>query len=513
MPDKRWIIGILAFFYLVRLFLIGWMELAPDEAYYWYWAKHLDWSYYDHPPMIAYIMAFFTALGGDNAFSVRIGGLLASLLTLLLLYASCRRLSPDDRNIPCEVLFIANVTLLFSAGCLIQTPDTPLLLFWAATVYCGIRIITGAPSWWWYLWGAALGLGLLSKYTMILIIPCQFAFLILSRNDRHWLFKKEPYLALLLALALFSPVVIWNYQHNWVSFAFQLHRGFEANTKSAIIKLLEYLGGQAGIITPLLFFAFVYYSFKAVRRYRRLHLPKILYLLLLSWPVILFFGYSSMRGGVAQPNWPAPAYIAGLLLFCLIYRREYRDPSGVVHSRSYLDHQRHRRYMKWAIGLALVANVVLHAHLIRPFLPVPPRIDTTQQFHGWRELGQTVNRYIQENPHPSGYFLLADRGTTVAGALFYTGKPYLGIDFSRPERYMFLQNLERLQGKNAMILLHHANDSDLKFYKPYFRELQILGKHTARFRGEEIEEYSVYLVLGHTYQGGWQPYKAKAKAN
>ncbi len=501
MPDSRWIIGLLSLFYLVRLFLIGWMELAPDEAYYWYWAKHLDWSYYDHPPMIACIMAFFTALGGDNAFFVRIGGLLASLLMILLLYASCRRLSPGDRTAPWEVLFIANTTLLFSAGCLIQTPDTPLLVFWAAAVYCGIRIITGAPAWWWYLWGMALGLGLLSKYTMILIVPCQLAFLLLSRDDRPWLLRKEPYLALLIALALFSPVVIWNWQHDWVSFAFQLHRGFEANTKSVFIKLLEYLGGQAGIITPLLFLAFVFYSVKAFQLYRRQHLPEYLYLLLLSWPVILFFGYSSLRGGVAQPNWPAPAYIAGLLLFGLIYSRHYRDK------------RRHRIFLNWAVGLALLANVVLHVHLIRPFLPLSPKIDTTQQFHGWRELGQTVNLYIRENPHPSGYFLLADRGTTVAGALFYTGKPYIGIDFSRPERYMFLQNLERLQGKNALILLHHVNDQDLLFYKPYFRELQVLGKHTARFREEEIEEYSVYLVLGHAYRGGWKPYEAKAKAD
>ena len=501
MPKTRWIIGLLVLFYLIRLLLIAWLELAPDESYYWYWAKHLDWSYYDHPPMIAYIIALFTGLIGDHEFSVRIGGLLLSLLMILLLYRSCRRLSPDDPTAPWNVIFIANITLLFSAGCLIQTPDTPLLFFWTVAVYCGIQLVTDASPRWWYLWGVSLGLGLLSKYTMILIVPCQFTFLLFSRHDRQWLSRKEPYLALLIGLALFSPVIIWNWQHDWVSFAFQLQRGFEPNQKSALLKLMEYLGGQAGIVTPLLFVAFVFYSVKALRIYRLERTPEYLYLLFLSWPVILFFGYTSLRGAVAQPNWPAPAYIAGFLLFVLIYSRHYREKRS------------HRILLSVAVGLALLANVLIHAHLVSPFLPISPQIDTTQQFHGWRALGQAVNRHIQENPHPSGYFLLADRGTTVAGALFYAGEPYIGIDFSRPERYTFLRNLEGLQGKNALILLHHVNDSDLQFYKTYFRELQVLGKQTARFRGEAIGEYSVYLILGKEYRGNWQPHITRVKAS
>jgi 4-amino-4-deoxy-L-arabinose transferase-like glycosyltransferase len=275
--------------------------------------------------MAAYIMALFTGLGGNREFFVRIGGLLSSLLVIGLIYLSCRRLSPEDRDIPWEVTFVANITLLFAAGCIIQTPDTPLLLFWTLAVYCGIRILTGGSASWWYLWGIALGLGLLSKYTMILIVPCQFAFLLLARDQRHWLFTKEPYLALLTGLIVFSPVLIWNWQYDWVSFAFQFGRGFAPTDKPVFIKLAEYLGGQAGIITPLLFLAFLYYSVKAFQDVMKRGAPEYLYLLLLSWPILLFFAFSSIRGGVAQPNWPAPAYIAGLLLLRLVYRRSYRE--------------------------------------------------------------------------------------------------------------------------------------------------------------------------------------------
>jgi 4-amino-4-deoxy-L-arabinose transferase-like glycosyltransferase len=490
-----WIIAVLVFFYLVRLVAIAWLQLAPDESYYWQWSKHLDWSYFDHPPMVAYIMALFTGLGWDHEFFVRIGGLLCSLLTIIVLYRTCRRLSPDDPAISWKVIFIANVTLLFSAGCLIQTPDTPLLLFWALAVYCGVALITDPSPRWWYLWGVALGLGLLSKYTMILIVPCQFAFLLFSRNDRHWLFRKEPWLALLLGAVIFSPVIFWNWQHDWISFAFQLRHGFEPADRRVFGKLMEYLGGQAGIVTPLLFLIFLYYSITAYGLYRRRQATEYLYLLLLSWPIILFFAYSSMRGGVSQPNWPAPAYVAGLLLMGLVYDRYYRRKRA------------HRIFMSVAVGLALVVNMAIHIHLFRPYLPVPPKIDTTQQFHGWRELGRQINRHVAENPHPAGYFLLAERYSTAAGALFYTGKPYVAINFSEPGRYLFLGQLDKLKGKNAIILLRHVNEQNLEYYRSYFREVAVIGEHRAIFRGEFIDEYSVYLVLGKDYQGNWRSFQ------
>jgi 4-amino-4-deoxy-L-arabinose transferase-like glycosyltransferase len=491
------IIAFLILLYLVRLITIAWMPLAPDEAYYWYWAKHLDWSYFDHPPMAAYLMALFTGLGGDSEFFVRIGGLLCSLFTICLIYLTCRRLIPADRDTPWELLILFNVTLLFAAGCLIQTPDTPMILFWSLSVYCGVRILTGSSGTWWYLWGLSLGLGLLSKYTMILIVPCQFAFLLLAPEERRWLFRKEPYLALLIGLAVFSPVIFWNWKHDWISFAFQLQHGFRGGGPAPPLKLLEYLGGQAGLATPLLFLAFVFYSVRALKQCLRERNSVYLYLLMLSWPVIFFFAYSSMRGGVAQPNWPAPAYVAGLLLL------------GIIYSRFYREKRPHRIYMNVAVGFALLANVAIQAHLFRPYLPVPPKIDTTQQFYGWRELGQAINRHVGANPHQAGYFLVADRYSTAAGALFYTGKPYVAIDFSNPERYIFLRNPETLKGKNAIILLHHADERSLQYYRSYFREVKVIGKQPAVFRGEVIDEYSVYLLLGKDYRGNWQPFRAK----
>jgi 4-amino-4-deoxy-L-arabinose transferase-like glycosyltransferase len=484
-----WIVTVLVLFYLVRLVAIAWLQLAPDEAYYWQWSKHLDWSYFDHPPMVAYVMALFTGLGGNSEFFVRIGGLLISLLTIVVLYGACRRLAPEAPALSWEVIFIANVTLLFSAGCLIQTPDTPLLLFWALAVYCGVALITDPSPRWWYLWGISLGLGLLSKYTMILIVPCQFAFLLFSRDDRRWLFRKEPWLALLIGAAIFSPVVYWNWQHDWASFAYQLGHGFNPTDRHALGKLLEYLGGQAGIVTPLLFLLFLYYSITACVLYRRRQASEYLYLLMMSWPVILFFAWSSARGGVAQPNWPAPAYVAGLLLLGLVYSRYYRRRRA------------HRIFLSIAVGLALIVNAALHVHLFRPYLPVSPHIDTTQQFHGWRELGRQINAHIVEHPHPAGYFLLADRFSKAAEARYYSGKPYDALVLTEPQRYHFLGDADARRGKNALILIRYISEQNLGYYRSFFGEVAVIGEHKAVFRGEVIDEYSGYILLGKDYRG------------
>jgi 4-amino-4-deoxy-L-arabinose transferase-like glycosyltransferase len=481
------ILFFLLIFYGIRMFFIGQLELAPDESYYWYWSQYLDLSYFDHPPMVAYIMSFFTMLGGSNELFVRLGGLLCTAITQVFIFLTARSLFPSHRQMAWDLLFIANITILFSAACIVQTPDTPLMLFWSIALYCGAKIIQYPAPRWWYLWGAALGLGLSSKYTMILIVPCQFAFIILDPNQRRWLLRKEPYLALLLGLLIFSPVIYWNAQHDWLSFAFQLHHGFDPRKHSGITKLLAYLGGQAGVITPLIFLAFVFYSIKAVRLNYQKTTSQYLYLMMLSWPIIFFFAVSSVRGKVAAANWPAPAYIAGLILMYSIY-----------HER-YIVKKFHRVFVTAAVILAIILNIVLHVHLLHPILPLPPDQDTTKQFHGWQKLGEMISTYISENPHEQGYFLLGDHNQRLTEAVFYSSNRYPGVKFTNP--FIFLPALKDLKGKNAIILEYGFGDSSLSKYRPYFDKVFLLGKYRYTFRKTEISDRSVHILMGHGYNG------------
>jgi len=477
-------------FLLFRLILAAQLELAPDEAYYWYWSKNLDLSYYDHPPLIAYLIAAGTFIGGDTELFVRLGGFLASLAILVFVALTVNTLFPS-RAVPAwEVICLLIVTPLLAAGSVIQTPDTPLLFFWSLGVYAASRIIRGHSPRFWYLWGAALGLGLLSKYTMIIFVPCFFAYLLLCCQAGRWLKRKEPYLAIILALVIFSPVILWNLQHDWVSFGYQLNQGFALRAERLPAKLLEYAGGQAGIITPLLFGAFVFYSLKALR-WETDEARPYLFLLLLSWPVILLFAGSSLVGKVAEANWPAPAYLAGLILTWAVYHRQYRERPG------------HRYFMRAAAGLACLLTLIVHIHLVQPFLPWPPRDDTTQQFHGWRELGAKIDRVRTANPQASGYFLLSDRGTTLAEGIFYSSGRLAGRDPDFPQRYLFLHPADFKPGMNAVILLHETVEEKMARYRKYFKSFEKVDTHLPVFRGESMDHLKVEIFLGREYRGGW----------
>ena len=488
------ILCLLLIFYAVRLFLIGHLQLSPDEAFYWYWSKNLDLSYVEHPPMVAYIMALFTWIGGDNEFSVRFGGLLCTLASHLFLYLTVKRLSGNnDTGLAWELLFVFNLTLLFSGGCIVQTPDTPLLLFWTLALYGCAQVLTGGGKGGWYVFGVALGLGLQSKYTMALMIPCVFAFLLASRPHRHWLLRKEPYLATLLGTFVFSPVILWNMQHRWASLAFQLAQGFSPVQEPVVMKLLEYAGGQIGVVTPLLFLAFFYYSLWGLFFTKRNRAPEILFLAILSWPILIFFGASTVRGEVAEPNWPAPAYIAGLPLMWIVYRRHFRERPG------------HRRFVRFAVGLALILNLAAHVHLVRPVLPLPKGMDPTWQFHGWRELGENIEAHAEEHPRREGYFLVGQGPPTVAEAVFYTGNRYMGLDLTRPDRYSFVRGVDQLKGKNAIILSLDLHAPTLGRLEPHFEEVMVLGKNRYYHCGEMSRRLSFYILLGKEFRGNWRP--------
>jgi 4-amino-4-deoxy-L-arabinose transferase-like glycosyltransferase len=491
----RWIFSMLILLYMVRLFLIGFLQLAVDEAHYWYWSQHLQWSYYDHPPMVAWIMAFFTNLGGNTEFFVRLGGFLCTVCTDILLYLTAKTLCPKHRELPWEILLISNLTLLHAGGSIIQTPDTPQLLFWTLALYSGAKLLTGAPAGWWYVAGGALGLGLLSKYTMILILPCTLAFLLLSRAHRHWLRRKEPYLAVLLGFLMFSPVVWWNWQHQWVSFAFQLGQGFSPVEGAKLDKLLNYLGGQAGVVTPLWFGAFVFYSLWGGYKASPPECPAYLYLALLSWPILIFFGLSTLRGETAEANWPAPTYAAGLLLMWIVYRRHFAHRLW------------HRRLAMASLGLALQMNLLLHVHLLTPILPIPPRLDTTKRLQGWRDLGRKIDELMAQYPAETGHFLVASRGlTTVAEAVFYTGNRFMGIDFFRPQELTFIHNIEQLTGKDALILIEGFEASTIDRYRLFFRDVRLIATHAFVYRGHSLQRLRLHILYGQSFQGNWRPH-------
>ena len=243
----------LIFITIVRVLIAGYLELAPDEAYYWNWSRHLDWSYYDHPPMVAWLIHASTFIGNHSELWVRFPAILLSLGLSVTLYIWAGVIFPNNRGIGWRAVLWVNIILIFAVGSVVITPDTPLVFFFTLTLYWLYKAIFENNSKFWYFSGFAFGLALLSKYTALLMVPCLVLFLFFSNSSRFWLRRKELYLFFFMALLIFGPVLLWNFANDWASFKFQLRHGFSNTQVNPLKSFLEFLGAQVLITTPIVF--------------------------------------------------------------------------------------------------------------------------------------------------------------------------------------------------------------------------------------------------------------------
>ncbi len=246
--DAKWrlgALGLVIFALALRLIYSGQVELLPEETYYWNYSRHLAFGYLDHPPMVGWLISAGTALFGDTEFGVRIGALCCGAVASFFLYRLTRNLFGEASALV-AVLLAQTLPFFFLAG-MLMTPDAPLTAAWAAALYYLERALIGGRSEAWWQAGLCLGLGLLSKYTIGLLGLSMFVFMLLDARSRCWFRRWEPYGAALLALAVFSPVIIWNYQNDWASFAFQTSRRLADRPQFALHKLIA---GALVLLTP-----------------------------------------------------------------------------------------------------------------------------------------------------------------------------------------------------------------------------------------------------------------------
>lgn len=194
--------------------------LSLDTYYYWDWSRHLALSYYDGSPMIAYFIKLTTLLFGDNLFALSLVGIIVMAITSGIIYKTARFFLPSEASWVAMLLWLFSplVTMDFLKQ---TTYDTPLTLFWALTLYYTIKFIQTNKIKELYFIGASAGLMMLSKYTGIVLILSLLIFLIFS-TYRSIFKTKHFYFAITLAILIFSPVILWNYQHHWQSFIYQL---------------------------------------------------------------------------------------------------------------------------------------------------------------------------------------------------------------------------------------------------------------------------------------------------
>lgn len=378
---RRWSVVILVLLAVamgLRTGAVGWMELVPEEAYYWMYSQHPSLSYFDHPPMVAWVIGAGTRLFGDTEFGVRICGALMMLAASGLMYAFGRMWFGREAALVSAVLLQA-LPVYFGTG-LIATMDSALVFFWLACLVGVSVALKQERAWGWYLAGVGLGGAMLSKYTGVFLgLGALLAVAGYPPWRRH-LRSIHPYLAALLALGLFSPVLVWNAQNDWVSFRFQFTDRFAGKTFS-VASVALYGGLQVAVATPLVLIGMGWLSWRTLRNRQRLLTPRWLITLSFSLPLLLVMSYKSLRYDI-HLNWTLPLYLCVLPAITQLgisHWRSTREPLGGVTWP--------RAIVTTMVG-CLGANVLVLVYV----LALQPRVGWIAALGPWRELAAAVEK-------------------------------------------------------------------------------------------------------------------------
>lgn len=325
--------------YLIIIFLAlfstvynAFLPLHGDEAYYWMWSHHLQTGYYDHPPMIAY-MIYLTNFISESEWGIRLVNVFSLSISALYIFKLAQEMF--NSRIALKAVIIFSSVILVHAGYIITTPDSPLVLFYSVTLYYSYKAIFYGKTKDYALTGIMLGLMMLSKYTAILFVFMLLIFIVLKRRDI--LLNKKFYLAIILAFLVVLPMLYWNYENDWISFAFQLDHGSTENFEIYPHLFFEFFGGQFGIFSPV-FTAVLFYFLAKDKLYFKDN--KLFFLSLSVVVVLLFFFYKSFYTRM-ELNYSAPAYIGGAILTAYIF-----------------DHYKLVKTFKIGLAIALILTII-----------------------------------------------------------------------------------------------------------------------------------------------------------
>lgn len=487
--DRRWTTAliVLACAGVIRLVIGGLTPLFPDETYYWEWSRRLAIGYFDHPPMIAWLIRGGTSIAGHTALGVRLVPILAGVIAGWFVVLGARRLGGSGAALVAALIFA--LMPLSAAGLIIATPDAPLFAAAAACVYALVRAIEATERRvalaWWSVAGIALGVAALSKYTAVLLAVGTVVAVLARRELRSELSTSGPYVGTLLAIAVFSPVIIWNAEHDWASFAFQLTHGFGGAGGSVINRELELVGGQLGLVTPILLVMMIIAMRRGSGSARAL-------LAVLCATVLLFFAYSATRRRV-EANWPALAYVPGIMLL-----------AAHAANRTW------RTWLRAGIALAALLTIVTYANTFTPVLPVPARRDPVARSAGWDHLAAQVNRLYAPRLPISSYrtWVAADRYQETSELAFHLpGNPEVfSLNLTtRPNQYGLWPGFtDRAQPRDGLILVAdetaQANPT-VEALRPHFELVQPDSMVTLAREGDPVKYLRIWLL--QRWRGTW----------
>lgn len=473
---------------VLRIVYASALELRTDEAYYWTWSKETALSFLDHPPMIAWFVRFGTAIFGDTLLGVRFGGIAAMLVTQLLLADIVYRLTRNTRAVMFAVL-MPEAALYYGLLMAKVAPDVAMIPFAMAMMWSLVRLAQSGDGRWWLAAGLFAGLSLLSKFTAIMFAPAVAAFLLVPDWRWRWLRSPYPWLAVLIAIAVFSPVLIWNAQHDWASFRFQ---GVRATTNYGISlrTVGDYIGLQFGLVgfvmLPVVLSGLVMTAWRAARTREPVAI-------LLSTAVLVPFLYflvksMTLRVGDTWPMFMWPVGFAAAAVNLVMLSRENRS-ARLIRSGQF--------WLRTAVvsGIAFVVIVFLY-YVAAPF-NLLGKIDPVGAESGFEQVASRAQAALDETG--ATWIATTDYRTYAMMRWLFRGRvPVVEIN----ERGRFQEfadpGMDKIKG-HAGIYVGREPDDRSPLWQSIPAKREPLGRIERRWRGGvPTDAYTIEKLEGWT---------------
>lgn len=463
---------LITFAAIFRLLVAPHLGLGVDEAHYLIYALNLDYSYFDHPPLVGWVHYIFTSLFGISEIGARISAIIIGFVSSIMLY---RLLYDIEKN--ASLAFVGVLALhsafMFNALFLMLMPDTLLFVLVVPIILsvCALEKTPKASNW--LILGLLLGLAGLSKYTAILfVVPILLYFIIKKRFD--FFYNPKILLTIITALIIVTPVFYWNIQNDWISFTYQSnhvvgssHINWKDFGASIATQLLTY--------NPFISFVAFYGLYRAFKSKN-----EILFLSALFGAVIfLFFTYASLYK-MALPHWAALFY----LLFIPI-------GSYYLFEKSL----RWKKYLKYAMGFGIVLSSLLYIEIATKIVPLPDEHSLQLDIYGFEKVMQRTNAQIKE---PNREAIAVTNWTLASRAILYNAK-YSSEVFLLDDRYdqFDIWQKQTPLGKDIIVIDPNFAHKDIERYM----KCDSVEEIDAFAILEKSKEPNIHLIRCKNYQG------------
>lgn len=460
----------------IRMLFAGNIELLREEAYYWNYAQNLAPGYLDHPPMVALLISLGTSLFGNTEFGVRIGALVCWLITAIFTYRLTAKIFNTETAMK-AVALIAVLPAFFATG-FVLTPDAPLIAAWAGCLYFLYNGFIEENEKAWYMVGICLGIGLVSKYTIVFLGLAIVAYMIIDKNSRKWFLRPQPYLAAIIAILIFSPVIYWNFQNDWASFLFQSTRRLGG---SSSLYTPELIGCILALITPVGLWSLV----QVVRKKHPNFTAHKFCLVMTLVPLAVVFFFSLTKQ--VKLNWTAPFWLAVIPFMIAITWQTSKHSR--IWSRTLLT------------VLIIFGFTVQYNALGLPFVPFNQKSFMT----GWQniaaELEEKSARIEQQVGHKP-LILGMDKYQISSGIAFYSAKNNSSIPNSiitgrhllgaGDLMYSYWHPPEADETRDLLIVAKKEKDLEKVFYPNNYQRISAVEKIEAKKNGQKAG--AVYIT-------------------